>query len=104
MSDNGNKKSDPLAASVPLNESCAVIWDTPCGRQWYSDLTRNITSEGSLVTEYLECTDKNFSKEIWQYPKKEHEQIMETTQITSSNVINAWDMTLRQPGFNAEDW
>ena len=28
-SDNGNEKSDPLAASGPLNEPCTVIWDTP---------------------------------------------------------------------------
>ena len=60
--DNGKKKPDPLAANVSLNEPCAVIWDTPRGREWYIGMTRSITDEDSLVIEYLECIDTNSSK------------------------------------------
>ena len=90
------KESDPLAVSAPLDEPCAVIWNTPHGRKWYTGLTRSIINEDSLVKEYLECTDKNSSKTTWQYPQKEDEQIMETIQIIRCNVIGAWDMTLSQ--------
>ena len=69
-SDNGNKKSDPIAASVPLNEPFAVIWNTPHGREWYISMTRSIIDEDSLVIEYLECTDTNSSKKTWRYPHK----------------------------------
>ena len=37
---NGNGKSDPLAASVPLNE--------PRGREWYIGMARSIIDEDSL--------------------------------------------------------
>ena len=48
-SDNGNEKSDHLAASVPLNEPCTVIWDLLRGREWYSGMAGSIIEEGSLV-------------------------------------------------------
>ena len=60
-----------LAASVPLNEPLAVIWDTPRGREWYIGMTRRIIDEDILVTEYLECIDTNSSKKTWRYPQKE---------------------------------
>ena len=50
-SDNGNKKSDPLAASVPLHEPCAVIWDTLHGREWHIGMTESIIDENRLVIE-----------------------------------------------------
>ena len=65
MKTDQNDKSNPLAASVPLNELCAVIWDTPCRREWYIGMTRSIIDEDSLVIEYLECTDTNSSKKTW---------------------------------------
>ena len=50
-SDNENKKSDPLAASVPLHEPCAVIWDTLHGTEWHIGMTESIIDENSLVIE-----------------------------------------------------
>ena len=76
-SDNGNKKSDPIAANVPLNEPCAAIWNTPRGREWYTGMTKSIIDEDSLVIAYLECTDTNSSKKTWRYSQKKDEQITE---------------------------
>ena len=73
-SHNGNKTSDPLAASVPLDEDCAAIW----GREWYIGMTRSIIHEGSSRIEYLECIDTNSSKKIWWYPQKENKQLIES--------------------------
>ena len=102
-SDIGNKKLDHLAASVPLNELCAVIWNTPCEREWYTGMTRSIIDEDSLIIKYLEHIDTNSSKKTCRYPQKEDEQISETIQIIPCNVIGAWDMTLRQSRFIVEN-
>ena len=77
-SHNGNKTSDPLAASVHLDEPCATIWDTPRGRDSYISMTRSIIHEDSSRIEYLECTDTDSSKKIWWYPQKENKQLIES--------------------------
>ena len=67
-SDSWNKKSDPLAAIVPLNEPCTITWDIPHGREWYIVMTRKTIDEDSLVIEYLEHIDTNSSEKTWWYP------------------------------------
>ena len=67
-SDIGNKKLDQLAASVPLNELCAVIWDTPGERERYTGMTRSIIYEDSLIIKYSEHIDTNSSKKTCRYP------------------------------------
>ena len=103
-SDVSDDIDSPEDISVPLNEPCAVVWDTPSGREWYIGMTRSKIDDESFLIEYLECFNLNSTKRSWRYPRKEDEQITETIQIIPCNVIGAWDMTSRQPKFEVENW
>ena len=51
MTDATNQNDQTM---LPLNEPCAVIWDTPNGRERFIGMTRSIVDEESYTIEYLQ--------------------------------------------------
>ena len=84
---------------IPLNETFAVIWDYPDGRQGFLGMARERINKDEYLVDYLEPDPNDSSRKVWRNPKKSDEQVTRTIQIISCNVIGAWDLTVRKPRF-----
>ena len=52
-------------------------------------MTRRKINDESFSIEYLECCNLDSTKKSWRYPRKEDEQITETSQIIPCNVLDS---------------